>query len=207
MATKTNQSVITSFKDGAYRQARANDSLEDTARFVLGRVPSFPDTIPDEVKEGLYEGYRMRYNENNPAKTYAIINDRFVLIDGSNPELEKEKDKRVIGVDYVFSFTQQQYGKLKDTDPYLYPIVKDIREGCNSYCSNRLGDLKRTARRLLNKGKISQRSATLDFDERVNKTLDDLKDKCKTANAREDATANSKKLALAITAFMKVWNS
>jgi hypothetical protein len=36
-------------------------------------------------------------------------------------------------------------------------------------------------------------------------TLAELKDKCKTANARGDVTADTKALTDAIAAFLKVW--
>ena len=196
---------FTSIKDSAYKQAKAYDSINEVARFVLTNCPSFVDEVPEEIKGQLYDGYRLRFAENNPAKQYAIVNDHYVLIDGSNPDLEKSP-KVSVSVDYVFSFTQQQFGKLKDSEPYLYQIVKPERDKINTYCSNRLGDLKRTARKLLNDGKTSTRNATLDFEQRLANIFDDLKVKCKNAKARGDETANEKKLSLAIAAFNVAWN-
>ena len=145
-ATSQVQDQITSLKDGAYKQALANDRMRGVARFVMEKCKTFPESVPDEVKAELYAGYQLRFNEVNKADRYAIVNDHYLLIDGSNPALEDEREKVVIGVDYAMSFSQQQYGKLKNENPYLHAIIKQWRDRVNTYCSNRLGDLKRQAR-------------------------------------------------------------
>lgn len=195
---------ITSLKDGAYKQALANDRMRGVARFVLERCKSFPDQIPDEVKAELYAGYQLRFNEVNPAEQYAVINDHYVLI--NTPELANSKEKVNIGVDYAFSFTQQQYGKLKNENPYLHAIIKAWRDKVNTYCSNRLGDLKRQARTILNEGKQRERGATADFAKRLDDVFKDLRIKCDNAQKRGDETADKKKFDLARSAFMTAWS-
>ena len=212
MATKSpavpavDSTVITSIKDGAYKQAVASDRMRTVAKYVLEHVKGFPETVPDEVKAQLYDGYRLRFNEVNPAKQYAVVNDHFVLIDGSNPDLEKEREKVNIGVDYAFSFTQQQFGKLKNENPYKHAIVKDVRDRVNTYCSNRLADLKRQARTIQNEGVTRERGATADFAHRLDAVFTDLMTKCKNAKARGDETADEKKFAVARQAFMTAWS-
>ncbi len=147
------QSTITSLKDGAYQQAKASDSIRSVAKYALSNIKGFPETLPDESKAQLYDGYRLRFNENNPAEQYAVVDGNYLLIDGSNPDLANAREKINIGVDYAcVSFTQQQFGKLKNENPKLYAIVKDWRDRVNTYCSNRLGDLKRTAKSILSEG-------------------------------------------------------
>ena len=201
---------FTSIKDSAYNQALASDKMRGVARYVMTQCPSFPDQVPDEIKAQLNDGYRLRFNESNPPKTYAVVNDHYILIDGSNPDLEKEKEKVIIGVDYAcVSFTQQQYGKLKGENPYLHAIIKEWRDKVNVYCSNRLGDLKRQARAIQNEGKTRERGATLDFAQRIAEVFkgdQGLMVKCKNAKARGDDTADEKKLSLAINAFMVQWS-
>ena len=197
---------ITSLKDGAYKQAVANDRMRGVARFVMDKCKAFPETVPDEVKAELYAGYQLRFNEVNRADRYAIVNDHYLLIDGSNPALEDEREKVVIGVDYAFSFTQQQYGKLKNENPYLHAIIKQWRDKVNTYCSNRLADLKRQARTILNEGKQRERGATADFAHRLDEVFKDLATKCKNAKARGDESADEKKYATARQAFMTAWS-
>ena len=205
-ATSQVQDQITSLKDGAYKQALANDRMRGVARFVMEKCKTFPDTVPDEVKAELYAGYQLRFNEVNKADRYAIVNDHYLLIDGSNPALEDEREKVVIGVDYAMSFSQQQYGKLKNENPYLHAIIKQWRDRVNTYCSNRLGDLKRQARTILTEGKKRERGATADFAHRLEDVFKDLATKCKNAKARGDETADDKKFATARAAFMTAWS-
>lgn len=211
MATKaqavpvTNEQ-ITSLKDGAYKQALANDRMRSVARYVLDQSKGFPETVADEVKEQLYDGYRLRFNEVNRPQTYAVVNDHYLLIDGSNPALSDEKEKVIIGVDYCFAYSQQQYGKLKNENPYLHAIVKEWRDKVNTYCSNRLGDLKRQARTILNEGKTRERGATADFAKRLDDVFKDLRLKCDNAQKRGDETADKAKFDIARNAFMTAWS-
>ena len=197
---------ITSLKDGAYKQAVANDRMRSVARYVMEQSKGFPETVADEVKEQLYDGYRLRFNEVNKPSTYAVVNDHYLLIDGSNPALENEKEKVVIGVDYCFAYSQQQYGKLKNENPYLHAIVKEWRDKVNTYCSNRLGDLKRQARTILNENVKKERGATADFANRLDEVFKDLAVKCKNAKARGDETADEGRYATARQAFMTAWS-
>jgi len=197
-----------SLKDGAYQQAKAGDRIRSVAKYVMANAKGFPEIVADEVKEQLNEGYRLRFNENNPAEEYAVIDGNYVLIDGSNPELANARERVVIGVDYAcVAFTQQQFGKLKNDNPALYAIVKVWRDKVSTYCSNRLGDLKRQAKAILNEGKKRERSATADFAKRIEDTFSDLATKCKNASARGDETANEAKFREARVAFMVKWNA
>jgi hypothetical protein len=201
---------ITSLKDGAYKQAVATDRMRGVARYVMALSKAFPESVSDEIKEQLYEGYRLRFNEVNKPETYAVVNDHYILIDGSNPDLEKEREKVVIGVDYCYAYSQQQYGKLKNENPNLHAVIKGWRDRTSSYCSNRLADLKRQARTIMNEGKTRDRAATIDFAQRITETFkgdQGLIVKCKNAFARGDATANEARLKTAIDAFMVKWNA
>jgi len=197
-----------SLKDGAYQQAKAGDRIRSVAKYVMANAVGFPETVADEVKEQLNEGYRLRFNENNPPDQYAVVDGNYLLIDGSNPDLANAREKISVGVDYAcVAFTQQQFGKLKNENPALYAIIKSWRDRVSTYCSNRLGDLKRQAKAILNEGKKRERGATADFAKRIEDTFSDLATKCKTASARGDETANEAKFREARVAFMVKWNA
>ncbi len=197
-----------SLKDGAYQQAKAGDRIRSVAKYVMANAVGFPETVADEVKEQLNEGYRLRFNENNPPVQYAVVDGNYLLIDGSNPDLANAREKISVGVDYAcVAFTQQQFGKLKNENPALYAIIKSWRDRVSTYCSNRLGDLKRQAKAILNEGKKRERGATADFAKRIEDTFSDLATKCKTASARGDETANETKFREARVAFMVKWNA
>lgn len=201
------KSTITSLKDGAYQQAKAGDQVISVAKYVMSKVAGFPENLPDEAKAELVEGYRLRFNENNPPVTYAVVSGNYLLVDGTNEELKNAKEKVIIGVDYAYSFSQQQFGQLGKDNPTLHAIVRDWRDRSSSYCSNRIKDLKRQAKAILMSGVKRDRAVTALFSKRLDDTFKDLASKCKLASDRGDETANLKRYNEAKIAFMVKWNA
>jgi hypothetical protein len=209
MNTKTSTSpakaAFKSLTDSAYQQAGANQTIEDVAKFAIEKIAGFPVDVPTEAKDSLYEGYRMRFAQNNAPVVYAVISDHYVL---ATPEhmAAKNVEKIEISVAYAFSYSSQEFGKLKNTQPALHALVSAMREKCSSYCSNRLADLKRKAKELLAEGKPRERTANKNFSEFVE---DWIKDAALTrlisAKARGDATADSERYNKAAAAFLSVW--
>lgn len=199
------QQEITSLKDLGYKQAVTGDTFRSQAQYALENIAGFPESVPEEAKTQLYDGYRLRYNEKNPAEVHAVIDGNYVKAT-AEMEANKKVEKIKVGVDYAFSFSQQQFGQLKNEQPQLHALIKSVRDKVNKYCGNRLADLKRQARNILNEGKQRERSATLSFGERVIAVLDDLQAKCKNAQSRGDETANEAVFKQAKIAFMTKWN-
>ena len=200
-----NTQTILSVKDLGYKQAVTGDVFRSQAKYALDNIAGFPEDVPEEAKSQLFEGYRLRLNENNPPVLYAVVDGNYVLAT-KEMEANKKVEKIKVGVDYAYSFSQQQFGQLKNEQPQLHALIKAWRDKSNKYCSNRLADLKRQARTILNEGKQRERAPTVLFGERVIMVLDDLKAKCKTAHARGDETANEKILREACVAFLTKWN-
>jgi len=195
---------ISSLKDLGYQQAKTGDSLETQAQFALDNITGFPEDVPSEAKDALYDGYRMRYSERKPATMYAVINDHYVL--ATEEHLKNKKVEKVeMGVAYAFSYSSQEFGKLKNTNPALHGIIKTIRDDVADYCSNRLGDLKRAAKRLITKSDGSSR-ATLDFAQSMLKAFDAQEKSVKVKQAKGDTTADSAKFALAVKSFWMTYN-
>ena len=189
-----------SLKDMGYKQAGASDSLEAMARYALSVIPDFPQSINDEAKAQLYAGYKLRFAENNPAVQYAVINGRYIPATADNKAMEKI----TLTVDYAFSYTQQQFGQLKSQNNALYDVIKPIRDKVNTYCSNRLSDLKRKANQLT--AKPRERKPTADFNVALKDIMDNLSTRCRNAKSRGDATADEAKLVQAKAAFWAAWN-
>jgi len=195
---------ISSLKDLGYQQAKTGDSLETQAQFALDNITGFPEDVPSEAKDALYDGYRMRYSERKPATMYAVINDHYVL--ATEEHLKNKKVEKVeMGVAYAFSYSSQEFGKLKNTNPALHGIIKTIRDDVADYCSNRLGDLKRAAKRLITKSDGSSRT-TLDFAQSMLKAFDAQEKSVKVKQAKGDTTADSAKFALAVKSFWMTYN-
>ena len=199
-------STITSLKDLGYKQAQTGDNLDNQAEYALAHIAGFPEDIPSEAREMLYDGYRMRHNERHPAKVYAVVNDHYVL---ATPEQIKNAkvEKIEIGVAYAFAYSSQEFGKLKNTNPALHGIIKTIRDDVGDYCSNRLGDLKRACKKILAKrnGTTVSRT-TLDFAESMTKLFDAQAKSVKVKEAKRDTTANSAKFNLAVKSFWLTYN-
>jgi len=195
---------ISSLKDLGYQQAKTGDSLETQAQFALDNITGFPEDVPSEAKDALYDGYRMRYSERKPPTMYAVINDHYVL--ATEEHLKNKKVEKVeMGVAYAFSYSSQEFGKLKNTNPALHGIIKTIRDDVADYCSNRLGDLKRAAKRLITKSDGSSRT-TLDFAQSMLKAFDAQEKSVKVKQAKGDTTADSAKFALAVKSFWMTYN-
>jgi flagellar hook-basal body complex protein FliE len=94
---------------------------------------------------------------------------------------------------------------MKNENPVQHGIIKTIRDKFNKYRHNKLSELKTAVRKLLNEGKTSTRSQAKDFSDWVNDALDNIKARAKTAEARNDATANEVKARQAVEAFKKVY--
>lgn len=210
MAKKTDTvpSTDVEFKDLedlGYQQAGNFESSQSMARFAMAQIPGFPETVTDEARDKLYAGYRKRFSQRNPAQIYAVINDHYVL---ATEEQKNSKIEQVnIGCDYAFSYTSQEFGKLANSNPNLHKLVKDIREKANTYCSNRLGDLKRAAKKILNEGKERKRTANKNFSEYVDAFFTDALDRLKSAKSRGDASADEGRFNNAKAAFMVAWRN
>jgi len=225
MATKTKIAMaitsvdvtpITSLTDLGYRQGATRDALRNQAQYAIDHIVGFPEELDDTAKGQLEKGYMMRFNDNRPPKTYGIVDGNYLDFDNLDKDAQAKVKERVeIGVDVVFSYTQQEYGKLKSTDPAKYAAFKPWRDGFTDYKSGCLSDLKAMARKLLKTSDGSTRTANHDFMEYIERfdkdgkgkvgILEDIMTRCRNAKKRGDATADPDKLAKAIVAFKSIY--
>lgn len=213
MVKKTNTDNVnsgaidfTDLSDLGYKQASTHDASVSQAKYAIANIAGFPETVPDEARSKLYVGYRRRFAQNNPAVIYAIVGGHYVQ---ASPEhiASNSVEKAEIGVDYAFSFTAQEFGKLANTNPALHGVIKKIRDKTTTYCSNRLGDLKRAGRKILNEGKERKRTGNKNFSEYVDSFFDDAATRLKSAKARGDSTANEERFNKAKAAFITAWRN
>jgi len=193
-----------SLEDLGYAQAKTSDSLMEQAQFAIEHIVGFPADISPEAKISLYTGYQKRWNENHPAEVYAVINGHYVK---ATPEHQANKsvEKISVGLDFAYSMTSQDFGKLKNVEPEKHALVARVRGQVQDYCSNRLGDLKRAAGKLLN-AKGSKTRETLDFTVSMQKVFDAMAKSVKVKNGKGDTTAEPAKFAVAVKAFWTSYN-
>lgn len=193
-----------SIKDLGYSVAKKSDSAKLDGKYAVEHMAGFPDSITKENRDEFYEGARLRASElkNYRAVEYAVIDGNYIPVDQLSGELPAER--YIISVASAFSYSQQQFGAMKSESPQLYAIVQDIRKRVNSYCSNALGELKQSARKYLKdkNPETKVRAANLAYVAYLEKVLDEMVTRCKTAEARGiDDTADSDSLKAAIVAF------
>jgi hypothetical protein len=196
--------TYSSLKDLGYQHASTSDTLDGQAQYAIDNITEFPADVPAEARAELYEGYRMRCNDNKPPVVYAVIDGHYVEATAEHIK-NKKVEKIEVGVAYAFSYTSQEFGKLANTNPALHKLVKKWRDAVIDYCSNRLGDLKSKANKILTKGQPSTRT-TLDFVQSVNKVFQAQEKSVKVKHAKGDTTADPAKFKLAVSAFWKAYN-
>lgn len=182
--------VPTSFKDAGYKLARSNETLSSIAQWVIEQSPAFLDGASDEEKAGLREGWALRWQELNPAKRF---NAEWIPDDKGGIELS---------LAYCLSYSQQAFGQLKNENKVQHGNIKKVRDDFNKYVSNRMSDLKREVRKLLVESGTKEKAPTKDFTTFLGDMFTSCKGRCKTAQARGDASAPDEvKLRQAIDAF------
>jgi len=205
---------ITSLTDLGYRQGATRDALQFQARYALDNIVGFPQEIDDASKSLLEKGYMMRFNDNHPPKVYGIVDGNYLDFDSLDNDAKSNVRERVeIGVDVVFSYTQQEYGKLKVSDPAKYGAFRPWREAFIDYKSGCLSDLKAAARKIIKSASATLRAPNLDFADWLERkegtdtigVLESMRDRCRTANKRGDSTADLDRLNKSIAAFKAVW--
>lgn len=193
-----------SLNDLGYSVAKKSDAAKLDGKFAIENIAGFPDSISKENRDEFYDGARQRASElpkYQPVE-YCVIDNNYIPADQLTGDLPKER--YIVSVASVFSYSQQQFGAMKNDNPQLYAIVQDLRKRVNKYCSNALDDLKASARKYLKEQnpETKTRAATLAFVEFLNKEFETMIQRCKTAEARgNDDTADLASLKDSIVAF------
>lgn len=196
----------TSFEDAGYKLARTGEVAANIAQFALSRCPTILDEVPKEVKAGLYAGFQLRKHELTGDKYYKLGEG------GNYIPLESKPDDSVKGVvcmtiNAAMSYSQQEYGKMRESDPAKHAIIRPLRDAFSDYAGNCLRDLKAAIRKLQNQGKTRERGANKGFREAMSDIFDKYEARVKTAKDRGDAAADPVKFKLAVSAFWKTYDA
>jgi hypothetical protein len=191
-----------------FAQAGTGDALTSHAQTAMSLIVGFPEEISDEARAMLYTGYRKRWDANHPAKLYAVIDGNYVEATADMVK-NKKVEKVEIGMHHIFSYTQQEFGKLKVSQPTMYALMQPIRSSINDYCSGALADLKTKAKKIIKKDSPTPRAPNLDFNDwlldKEKGVIPAMREKCKNSKRRGDATADEARLNEAVIAFLAKW--
>lgn len=202
---------ILSIKDGAYKQAASADTVTDFAKYMIEQVKGFGTKgfkLSVETLDELNEGWRLRYSQRHPAKTYGVIGGNYIPMDELSPDqADKVKEKTEVGVAVAFAFSTHDFGKLKNDRPNYHAVISEWRKNAGTYCSNRKKDLEAEARRILTGGAKNKRKANLNFAESVDQAVEAMKTKLTKCISLKDNTADKDKFNKALSAFLAVWKA
>ena len=188
--------LFKSLKDASYQSCINKEKDASVAAYVLDQCPSFLDNPSDEVIAEIKAGHLLRHSEITEPKYYTAD---FV------PCSADTKGAMKYDIHTAMSYTQQQFGRLKNDDPKLHAVIGAIRKSFSTYSSNRMTDLKTSVRKLLNErnGVKRERSATKDFAVWLAELADTIKTRAKTAKARGDDTVNDAQVMAVVKAMKK----
>ena len=195
---------FTSLTDMANQFAISDDKsmafTKHAAQFAMDNgVSSDIAKLGDEHRVALSDGFKLRYNNNNPPKVYSKEGEDTYV------PLEVAKDGAIsVGVDVAMSYTTHAFGQLKSTRPNFHAMVKAWRDGFSTYTSQKLGRLIAAIKAIENEnaGITKTRAPNAAFIVWTNKTLDGIKTRNKNARSKGDTTALSDaQISKAIDAF------
>jgi len=195
-----------SIKDFGYSQAKTSDTSINMAQWAIDNFSGFPETISPEIKAELVSGYHLRYSEMKPDIIYAVIDNNYVV---ATPEMLEKKNIELlkVGVSYAFSYSSQEFGKLKNENPSKHAMIERVRKATNTYCSNKFAELVSRAKKLM-KPEDSTTRQSLTFIESMTKTFETQDKSVKVKETRgHDTTANQLRYRMAVESFWKTYNT
>jgi hypothetical protein len=138
---------------------------------------------------------------------YARIDGNWLPLESLSKDAKPQEVVEWNGAFALMGYSQQAFGALKNEDLAKHTVLKPLRDAASKYASGKLKALEKKAREILREqsGESKTREATKSFDEVVKAAHDGLKDRCKNAKARGDASADEDKYRKALDAFNAVW--
>ena len=191
-------SVITfnSLKDAGYKFALIGETAKGVAEYVVAECPNFLQEVPAEVEAQLVEGWKLRKQE--------LMNDDHKVRTFNNEWIPDPKGGIRVTLDYVYSFSQQEVGRMRIADPVKHGIVSEVRSEFSKYKSDRMKALKSAIRQLNPANK--KRAENKDFQTFISDKMTEILDKAKSVSARNnDKTCDQVKTRMAVDAFNKVY--
>lgn len=207
----SNDVVVANLQDLAMQHASALGKVKALAIWALDHVSGFPEKVSENDVSEIRMGYQHKYSLDNPSIDYVVVEGNHIKVSDcvmQGIEIPKNAERVSYGVDYAFSFNQNEAGRLKDThSEFIYNLVKDIRGKCNKYTSNTYNKLvaEGIVQDKLRKGIKVERKPNLDFMDWIfsdKGPIEMMKLRSKNALAKKTITADEvKKLNNALIAF------
>lgn len=192
-----------SMADAGYKLAVIGESTKAIAKFVYEQCPGFLDDVPKTVRADLYKGFQLRKHEMTPAQYYKLGEggDYIPVTDTSLPGLV------MMTIDSAMSYSQQEFGKLRQTDPRKHAIIARLRKAYSDYAGNCMRSLTAAIRQIVNADKPRERTPNKGFREAMTLVFETYEKRVKTAKERGDTDADATKYRSAVEAFWKRYDA
>jgi hypothetical protein len=164
------------------------------------------DDVPVEVKTGLYAGFQLRKHELTMERFYKL-GDNGSYIPLSSAPADNAPGIVSMSINVAMSYSAQEFGKMRETDPAKHAIIKPMRDAFSDYAGNCMRDLKAAVRRLVQKDQPRQRGANKAFREAMTLVFNTYEKRVKTAKDRGDNEADVVKFKMAVNAFWKTYDA
>lgn len=202
---------LASLEDAGFQQCRVDSNFSDITNFVMSKVPTLGDPtlnrseqMSKDERDRLKVGYVNYYNEKvSPARYFVVADGQYV--EKSEEEwLAYQGEKRRLDVHVAFGIDQAGLTYLRENEKVWYGLVQGVKTDFNAYASNKIGELISKAKKIWAKraGIKRERSLTKVFESREKEALEDLLQKCITADSRgNDPTADVARTKRRIAAY------
>ena len=195
--------VPTSLEDAAYKLALGAEGTRNIAQFVLDQCPGFLDEVPSEVRASLFKGWMLRKHELVGDKHYKLADGVYIPV----TDVTKATGVVTFSVNVAMSYSAQEFGQMRKSDPAKHAIIGPIRDSFSVYASNRMRDLTSAIRNIVNEGKTKTRAPNDGFVDAMTKTFSTFEKRVKTAQTRGDVDAHPAKFRAAVDAFWKTYRA
>ena len=183
--------VPQSLEDAGFQWGRNSAQQGSITQYIMDQVPGLGDPaideqLPKDQKEKLRVGLRNHYAENlRPSR-------HFVVVDNNLVETPEEKwnefngEKRKLDIFIACAMDQSTLTHLRENEKAWYGLIQEVKTDFNQYFSNACREIVSKAKKLYAKkhGIKRERSLTKVFSIREKEVMEDLLQKCITANSR-----------------------
>lgn len=202
---------IASLEDAGFQQCSVDTQFVNVVDFAMSQIPTLGDPtlnrseqMTKSDRDSLKVGYINYYNEKvKPARYFVVADNNFV--EKTEAEWNAfQGEKRRLDVHVAFGIDQAGLTYLRENEKVWYGLIQDLKTDFNAYASNKIGELISKAKKIWAKraGIKRERSLTKVFEVREKEVMEDLLDKCITADGRgNDATADVARTKRRIAAY------
>ena len=202
---------IASLEDAGFQQCSVDTQFVNVVDFAMSQIPTLGDPtlnrseqMTKSDRDSLKVGYINYYNEKvKPARYFVVADNNFV--EKTEAEWNAfQGEKRRLDVHVAFGIDQAGLTYLRENEKVWYGLIQDLKTDFNAYASNKIGELITKAKKIWAKraGIKRERSLTKVFEVREKEVMEDLLDKCISADGRgNDATADVARTKRRIAAY------